>query len=124
MQVPSTSDSRKREKNSNSCLNKVEKEIEKLLTEGHITKLGNCTSNWLIAPIVITVKKDDSIKLALDAKPMNRQLFKNQYQMPNIDELIDGASQIVTESKEGTLYFTVLDLKYAYSQLKLAVDTT
>ena len=24
---------------------------------------------------VITVKKDDSIKLALDAKPINRQLF-------------------------------------------------
>ena len=43
--------------------------------------------------------------------------------MPNVDELIDGVSQIVTENKEGILYFTVLDLKYAYSQLKLAADT-
>ena len=43
--------------------------------------------------------------------------------MPNVDELIDGVSQIVTENKSGTLYFTVLDLKYAYSQLKLAADT-
>ena len=96
---------------------------EKLFTERHFTKLGKCTSDCFIAPIEITVKKDDSIKLALDAKPMNRQFFKNQYQKSNVDELIDGVSQIVTENKEGTLYFTVLDLKYAYSQLKLAADT-
>ena len=43
--------------------------------------------------------------------------------MPNVDELSDGVSQIVTEKKIGTLYFTVLDLKYAYSQRKLAADT-
>ena len=43
--------------------------------------------------------------------------------MPNVDELIDGVSQTVTENKSGTLYLTVLDLKYAYSQLKLAADT-
>ena len=43
--------------------------------------------------------------------------------MPKVDELIDGVSEIVTENKEGTLYFTVLDLKYAYSQLKLTADT-
>ena len=94
-----------------------------MLTERLITKLDKCTSDCFIAPIVITVKKDDSIKLALDAKPINRQLFKNKYQMPNVDELIEGVSLIVTENKSGYLYFTVLDLKYAYSQLKLAVDT-
>ena len=32
-------------------------------------------------------------------------------------------SHIGTENKEGKLYFRVLDLKYAYSQLKLAADT-
>ena len=32
-------------------------------------------------------------------------------------------SQIVTENKNNTIYFTVLDLKYAYSQLKLAAET-
>ena len=72
---------------------------------------------------MITVKKDHSIKLALDAKPINRQLFKNKYQMPNVDELLDGVSQIVTANRNGTLYFSVLDLKYAYSQLKLTAET-
>ena len=94
---------------------KLEKDIKKLLTEGHITKLDKCTSDCFIASTVITVKKDK--------QPINRQLFQNKYQMPNVDEIIDGVNQIITENKEGTLYFTVLDLKYAYSQLKLALDT-
>ena len=92
------------------------------MTEGLITKLDNCTSDCFSAPSVITVKKDYSIKLAKDAKPINRQLFKNNYQKPNVDELIDGVSQIVTENKECTLCFAFY-LKYAYSQLKLAADT-
>ena len=50
---------------------KVYEEIKKLLKEGHIKRLDKCTSDCFIAPIVITVKEDDSIKLALDAKPIN-----------------------------------------------------
>ena len=44
--------------------------------------------------------------------------------MPNVDELLDGVSQIVTANAAGTLYFTVLDIKYAYSQLKLTAETS
>ena len=63
------------------------------------------------------MKKDDSANLALNAKPINRQLLKNQHQMPNIDELI------VTEEKVGEQYFTILNLRHAYSQFKRAADT-
>ena len=101
---------------------KVQAELDKLLAN-YIEKLDKRTSDCFIAPIVITVKKENSIKLALDAKPINRQLYKNKYQMPNVDELIDGVSQIITVTSEGSLYFTVLDLKYAYSQIRLTADT-
>ena len=50
-------------------------------------------------------------------------MYNNKYQMPNVDELLDGVSQIVTANTAGTLYFTVLDLKYAYSQLRLNAET-
>ena len=89
----------------------MKKRLKKLLLEGHIQRLDKCTSDCFIAPIVITVKKDDSIKLALDAKPINRQLYKNKYQMPNVEEFLDGVSQIVTAQAAVTLFFTVLDLK-------------
>ena len=91
----------------------MQNELDKLFSEVHITKLDKCTSDCFIAPIVITVKKDHSIKLAVDAKPINTKLYRNKYQMPNVDELIDGVSQIVTAKTQGTLYFTLLDLKYA-----------
>ena len=88
-----------------------------------IKRLDKCTSDCFIAPIVITVKKDHSIKMALDAEPINRQLFKNKYQMPNVDELLGWVSQIDTANTNVTLHFSVLDLKYAYSQLKLTAET-
>ena len=44
--------------------------------------------------------------------------------MPNVDELLDGVSQIFTANTVDELYFTVLDLKYGYSQLKLTAETS
>ena len=43
--------------------------------------------------------------------------------MPNVEELLDVVSQIVTAQTAGTLFLTVLDLKYAYRQLKLTPQT-
>ena len=43
--------------------------------------------------------------------------------MPNVDESLDEVSQIVTSKTTGTLYFTVLDLKKAYYQLKSTAET-
>ena len=39
---------------------KVKIELEKLLNEGHIEKLTNCSDQFFISPIVITVKKDQN----------------------------------------------------------------
>ena len=69
---------------------KVGSEIKKLIIEGHIVKLNKCTSDYFVAPVVITGKKDGSIKLAMDGKLMNAQIFKNQYQTPNLLEQLEG----------------------------------
>ena len=98
---------------------KVGAEIKKLIKEGHIVKLDKCTSDHFVAPVVITAKKDGTVKLAMDAKPMNSQVFKNNFQMPNLLELFDSAAQIITAKTEGTVWFTSLDLKYTFSQLPL-----
>ena len=90
-------------------LGKVEAEIEKLMAQNHIQKLDSCTDDFFIAPIVITAKKDGSIKLALDAKPVNAQIHKNKYQMPVVDELLSSIAQIISERKEGEEVWTKLD---------------
>ena len=56
----------------------VEEELKKLQANGHITKLDKCSEEFFISPIVITVKRDISIKLATDAKTINKAIHKNK----------------------------------------------
>ena len=103
---------------------RVSVELERLQTEGNIEKLSSCSDKHFISPIVITVRKDQSIKLALNSKVINKAIHKNKYQMPNIEMLIDTISQHLTNTQNRQqAHFTTLDLKYAYSQLKLHHDT-
>ena len=47
---------------------KVDKEIEKLLEQGHNHKLEECSDKYFVSPIVITVKKDGSVKTLVGIK--------------------------------------------------------
>ena len=94
------------------------------MNEGHIVKLQECSDKYFVSPKVITVKKDGSIKLALESRELNKQVHKNKYQMPNLDELVDGTSQIIAERKAGNVYFTTLDFTYAYGQVSLEKETS
>ena len=53
----------------------VDKEREKLLKEGHVEDVDKIQDDVFIQPTVITVKKDKSVKIALDAiiKPIKSQ---------------------------------------------------
>ena len=71
--------------------------------------------------VVITVKHDKSVKIALDSKKLNDAIHKNKYQMQSIDHLIDEVANYIFERKQnpGQFYFSKIDLKYAYSQIPL-----
>ena len=65
-----------------------------------------------MSPIVITVKKDKSLKLAVDSKTINISIHKNKYQMHNIDCLMDSIAQTITQSSdEGEVLFSRIDLR-------------
>ena len=61
--------------------------------------------------------KDGSVKLALEARELNKQVHKNKYQMPNIEELMDTVGQAISEKKARSIYFFTMDLTHAYGQL-------
>ena len=102
---------------------KVDEEINKLLQQGHFEKLKECSDKYFVSPIVITVKKDASVKLALDSRELNKQVHKNKYQMSKIEELMDTVGQTISERKSGNVYFLTMDLTYAYGQLPLSPET-
>ena len=51
-------------------------------------------------------------------------IYKNKYQMHNIDCLMDSIAQTITQaSDEGEVQFSTIDLRYAYSQLPQDPET-
>ena len=102
----------------------VNEQLKKLLAEKHIIKLNSCSDKNFISLIVITVKRDKTVKLALNSKLLNKSNHKMKYQMPNSDNLIDTIRQnLNTNASHETAYVSNLDLKYAYSQLNLDPET-
>ena len=59
------------------------------MKEWHTEKVDKFQDDVFIQPTVITVKKDKSVKIALDARALNESIAKYKYQMPNLDNLID-----------------------------------
>ena len=98
-------------------IDKVEKELKKLFEDKQIIKLEKCSDEYFLSPVVITVKSDNSIKIALDSKELNDAIHKNKYQMQSIDHLMDTISKKISELKNnsGILCFSKIDLKYTYS---------
>ena len=60
------------------------------------------------------------MKSAIVAQPMNDQMHKNKFQMPNLLNLLDSVAKIITLKTAGDVWFTLLDLKFAFSQIKLS----
>ena len=58
----------------------VDAELKKLLDEKHIIKINSCSDKNFISPIVITVKRDKTVKPALDSKILNKSIHKIKYQ--------------------------------------------
>ena len=96
-------------------IDKVEKELNKLIEDKQKIKLDKCSDEYFISPVVITVKHDKSIKIALDSKKLNDAIHKNKHQMQSIDHLMDTIACKISEltQKTSTLYFSKIELKYA-----------
>ena len=98
----------------------VNKEVSRLIQEGHIVKVQEIKEDVLLQPTVITVKKDRSVKLALDARELNKNVI---YPMPKLDNLMHMIAEHVEQGPGETL-FTTLDITYAYGQVEVSKETS
>ena len=101
----------------------VEAEITKLIKEGHIRRFDRINDEVFIQPTVITVKRDKTVKIALDARQLNNGIQKDNYQMPNLDNLMEQVAEIINSTNEGDVRFNSLDMQYGYGQTELHPDT-
>ena len=102
--------------------NQVAEEIKRLIKNGYLERATEITEDCFVSPAVITVKKDKSIKIALDARS-NEATIEKKAHMPNMEELISRISRKISEEQEGEIWITKLDFDYAYGQIKLNETT-
>ncbi len=68
------------------------------------------TAAWL-SPIVLVLKPDESKRMCLDYRGVNKHLAADIYLLPRLEELVEVAS--------GNKYYATLDLKEAYFKVEL-----
>ena len=98
-------------------------EIKNLIKTGHIERVDKISDEMFIQPVVITVKEDRTVKIALVARSLNNAIMKEKYQMPKLDSLMEMIAEIVDGKQEEAVLFTSLDMLYAYGPTTLHPDT-
>ena len=88
-------------------LKELKKQLKILLDKGFIRP---SSSPWG-CPALFVKKKDDSLRLCVDYRPLNEVTVKNKYHLPQIDILFDQLS--------GARYFSKIDLRLGYHQIKI-----
>ena len=101
----------------------VVKEIDKPLADGHIHRVEQINDEVFIQPVLVSVKRDKSVRIALDVRSLNNAIQKKKYQMPNMENLLEQVAGIVNSKEDGIVRFTSLDMLYAYGQTELHPET-
>jgi hypothetical protein len=88
-------------------LAELKKQLQELLDKGFIRPT---TSPWG-CPALFVKKKDESLRLCVDYRPLNAVTIKNKYPLPRINVLFD---QFM-----GAKVFSKIDLHSSYHQIKI-----
>ena len=68
-----------------------------MIKDTQIIKLDKCSDELFICSVVITVKKDKTVKRVLDSKKLNDAIHNKKFQMQSIDHLIDSVAINISE---------------------------
>ncbi len=63
----------------------IERAIQELLALGHIRS----STSLFASSVVLVKKKDDTLRMCIDYRALNKKTLKNRYPIPRIDELMD-----------------------------------
>ena len=96
---------------SDKELRELRKQLDELLENNFIRP---SKSPWG-APILFVSKKDSNLRMCVDYRALNRLTVKNSYPLPRIDDIFD--------QLKGAKYFTKIDLRSGYHQIRLNKDS-
>jgi hypothetical protein len=88
-------------------LAELKNQLQELLDKGYIRP---SSSPWG-CPALFVKKKDGSLQMCVDYRPLNAVTISNNYHLPRIDVLFD--------QSDGTKVYSKIDLRSGYHQIKI-----
>jgi hypothetical protein len=85
-------------------------QLKELLDKGYIR---SSSSPWG-CPALFVKKKDQSLRLCVDYRPLNAVTIKNKYHFPSIDILFDQLTD--------AMVFSEVDIRSGYDQMKIRLE--
>ena len=87
-------------------------ELRKQLNEFLVAEFIKPAKAPYRTPVLFQKKKDESLRLCIDYRALNKVTVRNRYPFPIINDLFD--------QLDGAQYFTKLDLQSGYYQVRIA----
>ena len=85
----------------------VKKELNELIERGAIQP----SKSPFGSPVLFVKKKDDTLRMCIDYRALNKITVKNHYPLPLIDQIFDAL--------KNAKYFTKIDLTSGYHQIRI-----
>eukprot|EP00253_Pinus_taeda_P001463 PITA_01463 len=83
----------------------IEWAIQELLALGHVRP----STSPFASSVVLVKKKDETLRMCINYRALNKKTLKNRYPITNIDELMDELG--------GARFFSKIDLRSGYHQI-------
>ena len=102
----------------------MEIEHDRIIKSGHLKRLETIDQACFLSLVVLTVKKDKTVKIALDARKLNQSCVKTIPHKPNMVQLLNQISTKLSRNDHDPIWISVIDIDYAFGQKKLAPVTS